>query len=63
MTKRLLNEDEAATYLSRSVSAMQALRYKRAISFVKIDRRIQYDIKDLDHFIEQRKVPAHGNSL
>jgi hypothetical protein len=63
MTKRLLNEDEAAVYLSRSVSAMQALRYKREIPFVKIGRRIQYDIKDLDQLIEQGKIPAHGISL
>ncbi len=63
MTKRLLNEEEAAEYLSRSVGAMQALRYKRQIAFIKIGRRIQYDIKDLDSFIERGKVPAYGNDL
>ena len=63
MTKRLLNEPEAAEYLSRSVSSMQALRYKRQIAYVKNGRRIQYDIKDLDQFIEQGKVPAYGFDL
>jgi hypothetical protein len=58
--KRLMNEDEAALYLARSVQALQALRYKRKITYVKSGRRIQYDIKDLDRFIEKGKVPAYG---
>ena len=63
ITKRLLNEDEAAQYLGRSIGAMQALRYKRQIAYVKIGRRIQYDVNDLDDFIKRGKVPAYGNSL
>lgn len=63
MTKRLFNEDEAAAYLGRSVSAMQSLRYRRKIDYIKKDRHVQYDIKDLDKFIEQGRIPALGNCL
>jgi hypothetical protein len=56
--KRLLNEHEAAEYLGRSVKALQALRYRRLIAYVRHGRRIQYDLKDLDDFINRGKVPA-----
>jgi hypothetical protein len=58
MIKRLLNEDEAARYLGRSIKALQALRYRRLIAYVRHGRRIQYDIQDLDVFIQRGKVPA-----
>ncbi len=62
--KRLLNEAEAAEYLGRSVKALQALRYRRLIAYVRHGRRIQYDIQDLDVFIQRGKVPSvYGYSL
>ena len=58
IARRLLNENEAAEYIGRSVRALQALRLRRLIAFVKHGRRIQYDIQDLDAFIQRGKVPA-----
>lgn len=53
--KRLYNENEAAEYLNRSVDAMKKLRYRGLLKFVQVGRRIQYDIHDLNSFIEANK--------
>ena len=55
LPKRLYNEDEAAQYLGRTHEAMKKLRYRGYLRFVKIGRRIQYDIQDLNSFVEQHK--------
>ena len=55
LTKRLYNENEAAEYLNRSIDAMKKLRYRGLLKFVQIGRRIQYDINDLNSFIEANK--------
>ncbi len=54
--RRLLTEAEAAQYIGRPVKGIQALRYKGLIQYHRIDRRVHYDIRDLDAFIEENKV-------
>ena len=54
--KRLYNENEAAEYLGRSLWGIRELRYKGALRYVKEGKRIQYDIQDLDQFIETHKM-------
>jgi hypothetical protein len=56
--KSVLNEDEAALYMNRSVNAMRELRYKWRIPYIKDGRKIQYRRKDLDAYIEKNLVPA-----
>jgi hypothetical protein len=56
VSRRLLNEADAAEYLSRTVEAMKKLRYRGYLRFVKIGKRIQYDLKDLDDFINEHKI-------
>jgi excisionase family DNA binding protein len=55
MSKRLLTVKETAEYLSRSVLAVRELMYRGRLPFVKFDRRIYFDIRDLDQVIEQHK--------
>jgi len=55
LTKRLYNENEAAEYLNRSIDAIKKLRYRGLLKFVQVGRRIQYDIYDLNSFIEANK--------
>ena len=54
--KRLYNENEAAEYLGRSLWGIRELRYKGTLRYVKEGKRIQYDIHDLDKFIETHKM-------
>lgn len=55
-TKRLYNLKEAAEYLGRSVWSMRELYWKGALPAVRDGRRIYFDIKDLDRYIESNKV-------
>lgn len=55
MGKRLLSVKEAGDYLGRSVLATRELMYKGVLPYIKFDRRIYFDIRDLDRVIEQHK--------
>lgn len=54
--KRLFNAAEAAIYLGRTACALRELIWAGKIPYVKFDRRIFLDVKDLDTFIEQHKI-------
>ena len=55
---RLLNVEEAATYLGRTPSAVEHLIQEKKIVPVRIDRRVQIDLKDLDSLIDRSKDGA-----
>ena len=54
--KRLLSVEEAAHYLGRTPGAIRELIYKGRLPVVKIDRRVQVDIQDLDLLVEKSKI-------
>lgn len=56
--KRLFTLKEAADYLGRSEWSMRDLMWKRLIPVVKPEggRKVWFDVKDLDHFIENNKA-------
>jgi excisionase family DNA binding protein len=57
--QRLFTVEQAAAYLGRSANAVRGLIYDGKIPVVRIDRRTQLDIRDLDKLIEERKeMPA-----
>jgi len=53
---RLLTVKEAAIYLGRSVNAIRELVWKGALPIVRTDRRIHFDIHDLDEWIQKNKT-------
>ena len=60
--RRLLNIDQAATYLQISKSYLYKIveaggKSKRGITipFVRLGRRVLFDVKDLDRLIEKNK--------
>lgn len=53
---RLLNVHQAAQYLSTSVHAIRQLGWGREIPSLKIGKRVLFDIRDLDKFVERQKV-------
>lgn len=57
-SKRLYNLKEAAEYLGRSEWGMRDLMWKGLIPVVKPDggRKVYFDKKDLDAFIENNKA-------
>lgn len=53
--KRLLTVKEAAVYLGRSPWSIRELYYSGELKCVRVGRRIHFDIKDLDEWIDQHK--------
>jgi excisionase family DNA binding protein len=54
-SKRLLTTEAAAEFLGRSKEAMQHLAASGKIPTVRSDRRVFFDIHDLERWIEQNK--------
>jgi hypothetical protein len=56
--RQLLDEDPAAEFLGVAPSTLMTWRCTRryALPYIKIGRRVKYDITDLVEFIESRKV-------
>lgn len=57
-SKRLYTIREAAEFLGRSEEAVRTLCEKGKLPVVRIDRRIQLDVRDLELVIELHKQPA-----
>jgi len=53
--ERLWNIQQAATYLSVSVSTLYGWVWQRRIPFVKMGRALRFDPSDLENFIEASK--------
>ncbi len=54
--KRLYDIGEASFYLGRTEGAIRELIYKGTLAAVKIDRRVQIDVHDMDRLIEKSRV-------
>jgi excisionase family DNA binding protein len=52
---RLLTVPQAASYLSASVWAVRSLAWSRELPHVRIGRRVLFDLRDLDRYIERSK--------
>lgn len=52
---RLLTVDQAATYLGRSKTAVQHLVSDGVLPTVRLDKRVFFDIRDLDRLIDSSK--------
>lgn len=54
-SKRLLTTDEAAVFLGRTRDSMQHIIASGKIPTVRSDRRVFFDVRDLERWIEQNK--------
>jgi len=57
-TRRLLTVKDAAQYLSCTVWAVRELAWAQKVPSIKIGRRLLFDVRDIDAFVEREKVPA-----
>lgn len=55
VSPRLLTVPQAASYLSASVWAVRSLAWSREVPSVRIGRRVLFDLRDLDRYIERAK--------
>lgn len=55
LQKRLLNAEEAGTYLSMSAWTIRYLIRQRQLPFVPFGRSKRVDVRDLDKWIELNK--------
>jgi excisionase family DNA binding protein len=54
-SKRLLTTDEAAIFLGRTRDSIQHMMASGKIPTVRSDRRVFFDVRDLERFIDQNK--------
>lgn len=55
--KRILSIKEASEYLGVSVRTLYDWAYqKKELPFIKLGGKLAYDIKDLEKYIERKKV-------
>lgn len=54
--RRLLTAKQAATYLGRSLGAVQHLTSSGELPTVRSGRRVHYDLRDLDQWISGNRV-------
>lgn len=54
--KRLYSLPEAAFYMGRTVPQMRELQWNGKVPFIKDGKRIFFDVKDLEAYIEQNKT-------
>jgi excisionase family DNA binding protein len=55
LSPRLLTVPQAASYLSSSVWAVRSLAWSKEVPHVRIGRRVLFDLRDLDRYIERAK--------
>lgn len=58
---RLLDEPAAADYLGLTAGQIRGLREKRQIPHVKVGRRVHYDVRQLDRWIDARTITARAS--
>lgn len=60
---RLLTVQQAARYLSVSVSTLYGWVWQRRIPFVKVGRGLRFDLSDLEGFIEANRIRPGGSGF
>jgi len=61
--KRLLTIKEASDYLGISVKGLYNMVNRRELPFYKIGKRVRFDMKQLDEWIEKHKVESVDNQV
>jgi excisionase family DNA binding protein len=56
LSQRLLTIKEAGAYLALGPWRVRSLIYRGELPYVRLGRRILLDLKDLDFFVEAKKV-------
>ena len=54
--KRLLTVRETARYIGRTESAVRELAWHGKVPYIRSDRRGMFDIRDLEHWIDENRV-------
>jgi len=61
MKKRLVNKKELAEYLSLSIYTIDTWVCQSRIPYVKMGRRVLFDLHEIDKWIEKQKITCKEN--
>ena len=56
--KRLLTVRETALYIGRTENAVREMAWNEKLPHIRTDRRVMFDIRDLDRWIDANRVEA-----
>ena len=54
--KRLLSVRETARYIGRTETAVREMVWNQKLTHIRTDRRVMFDIRDLDRWIDANRV-------
>ncbi len=54
--KRLLSVRETARYIGRTETAVREMVWNGKLPYIRTDRRVMFDIRDLDRWIDTNRV-------
>ena len=54
--RRVLSVRETARYIGRTETAVRELAWNGKLPHIRADRRVMFDIKDLDRWIDENRV-------
>ena len=57
--KRLLSVRETARYIGRTETAVREMTWNGKLPHIRADRRVLFDIRDLDRWIDQNRVESN----
>lgn len=59
LDRRLLSVRETALYLGRSEIAVREMTWNGKLPHIRTDRRVMFDIRDLDRWIDENRIEAN----
>ena len=62
MNKRLINKKELAEYLRLSIYTVDAWVSQHRIPYIKMGRRVLFDLDEIDKWKENRKVASEESA-
>ncbi len=57
--KRLLSVRETARYIGRTETAVREMVWNEKLPHIRADRRVLFDIRDLDRWIDANRVDSN----
>ena len=59
-TQRLVDTDAVAVYLSLTPAAISHMVQRHQIPFVRLGRRVRFDLRQIDRWVERQQFEAAG---
>ena len=53
-----VTKKQSAAIMGLSESSLNVFMAKRTLAYIKLDKKVMFDVRDLMHFMQSRRIPA-----